>query len=358
MRVHVTFFLLLLGFGYFFYSQGGWPAAVQGIVYILLLFVCVLLHEFGHAIAAKAYGIRTPDITLLPIGGLARLERMPDKPHQELIVALAGPLVNVVIAMGLLVVIVARGDLARLGQLDATTVNVDMIILLFVVNLILVVFNMLPAFPMDGGRVFRALLAMKLNYARATQIAATTGQGMAILFVVLGVLSWNPMLLLIAVFVYLGASQEATFANMRELSKGLPVASAMVTHFDTLKESDTLDVAAEALIRTSQHDFPVLDEDGVVLGVLTRQAMIKGLKATGGNAGINQLIHRNLPTVTPHSRFDRAFQLMHQAKCSALPVVDLEGKLVGLITTENVGEMMMINSALGRDGVPPWRKVP
>jgi len=356
VRVHVTFFLLLLGFGYFFYSQGGWLAAVQGIIYILLLFVCVLLHEFGHAIAAKAYGIRTPDITLLPIGGLARLERMPDKPYQELVVALAGPAVNIVIACGLLVVIVARGDLVRISQLDAATVNVDMIILLFVVNLILVVFNMVPAFPMDGGRVFRALLAMRMNYARATQIAATTGQGMAILFVLLGIF-WSPMLILIAVFVYLGASQEATFANMRELSKGLPVASAMITHFDTLNESDSLDVAAEALIRTSQHDFPVLDENGVVLGVLTRQAMIKGLKASGGDAGIADLIHRDLPTVTVHSRFDRAFQLMHQAKCSALPVVDFEGKLVGLITTENVGEMMMINSALGRDGVPPWRKI-
>ncbi len=353
VKVHVTFLLLLAFFGVVYYSQGGTSAAVEGVVFILLLFGCVLLHEFGHALAAKGYGIHTPDITLLPIGGVARLERMPDKPFQELVVALAGPLVNVVIAAGLFLVMGGRGDFARLTQIEAA--DVDMVMKLFSINLMLVVFNMIPAFPMDGGRVLRALLASRMNYARATQIAATIGQGFAVVFGLIGIL-YNPFLLFIAVFVWLGASQEAAVALMRDVSAGLPVSSAMITEFETLPHNATLDDAVEALLRTSQHDFPVMGLSENVLGILTRKSLIEALRSHGGAARAADFIQRDVPTVHAGSSFDVAFRLMQQCACPALPVLDSNGRLVGLITPENIGEMMMIHAARGAQSKPAWRQ--
>jgi Zn-dependent protease len=190
------------------------PAAVEGVVFVVLIFLCVLLHELGHALAARRYGIKTPDITLLPIGGVARLERMPDKPSEEVIVALAGPALNVIIAVALSIVIGLTGGLPNPEIMQET--GAPLAVRLFTVNIWLVLFNMIPAFPMDGGRVLRAVLAMRMNYGRATQVAASIGQGIAFVFFILGLL-WNPMLLLIAVFVYFGAGSEAAFARMKSV---------------------------------------------------------------------------------------------------------------------------------------------
>src|SRR5438874_13291101 len=186
LRIHVTFLLLIGWLAFRYYAEGGTAAAAGSVFFILLLFACVVLHEFGHAFAAKAFGINTPDITLLPIGGVARLERMPEEPVQELIIAVAGPLVNVVIALGLFI---ADGAQALLNP--AAVEAGGLIAQLLTINIMLVLFNLLPAFPMDGGRVLRALLATRMSYARATQVAATVGQGFAFVFGFLGLL-WNP----------------------------------------------------------------------------------------------------------------------------------------------------------------------
>lgn len=217
VRVHATFFLLLAWIGYGDYSDGGLGAMVEGMVFILLLFTCVVLHEFGHALAARAYGIHTPDITLLPIGGVARLERMPEKPSQELVVAVAGPLVNVVIALGLFVVLRKFTGLDNLASLGEG--RVALLEGLLSVNVMLVLFNCLPAFPMDGGRILRALLATRLTYVRATRIAATVGQVAAVLFALVGFVFGQPLLILIAMFVFFGAQQEALYASAREMAE-------------------------------------------------------------------------------------------------------------------------------------------
>lgn len=203
--LHFTFLLLLGLVGFLGLIQGGPLVAVSGVVLIAAVFACVVLHEFGHVLAARRYGIPTRDVILLPIGGLARLARMPDEPRQELVVALAGPAVNVVIA-ALLSPLVYLGSSGFLGQL-------------FAINVILFVFNMLPAFPMDGGRVLRALLARRMHYVRATDLAASIGKGMAVLlalaglFGIPGLWSANPMLLVIAWFVWSGAGREAEMAR-------------------------------------------------------------------------------------------------------------------------------------------------
>src|SRR5437879_6042482 len=255
LRIHITFLLLIGWLAVGYYAQSGSAMALGRILFVLLLFLCVVLHEFGHSIAVIYFLIYMLDITLLPIGGVARLERMPDEPGQELIIALAGPLVNVVIALALFAVVGWRG-LAAQAMMGGS----DLLSQLLVINVVLVLFNLLPAFPMDGGRFLRALLATRLSYAPATQIAASIGQGCAFVFGFLGLMGGNYMLIFIALFVYIGASQEAALAQMRDVSRRFPVSSAMVREFRSLPESATLQEAVDALLATSQHDFPVLDE--------------------------------------------------------------------------------------------------
>jgi stage IV sporulation protein FB len=343
VRIHLTFLLLLgwLALGY--YLEGGSAEAAARLLFILLLFACVLLHEFGHAFAAKGYGIDTPDITLLPIGGVARLARMPEKPSQELVVALAGPAVNVVIAIALFLVIGFRGMTID----DATIVRPGMLEKLMVINVVLVLFNLVPAFPMDGGRVLRALLATRLSYARATQIAAMVGQGCAFVFGFLGLFG-NPMLIFIALFVYIGASQEATLAQMKDVSRGLPVSSAMIRDFRALPVDATLTEAVDALLATSQHDFPVIDEHGAVAGVLLRNDLISALRRNDPALRAGDVMRRGVPTVTTGTPFDEAFRVMQESNCPAVPVLDRMHRLVGLLTPENVSELMMVHPAMPR----------
>ena len=342
LRIHVTFLLLIgwLAFGY--YAEGGSAAAAARVLFILLLFACVVLHEFGHALAAKAFGINTPDITLLPIGGVARLERMPEKPVQELVIALAGPMVNVVIALGLFV---AGGSQAFLNPSNVE--GGGLIGQLLTINILLLLFNLLPAFPMDGGRVLRALLATRLSYARATQVAASIGQGFAFVFGFIGLI-WNPFLIFIALFVYIGASQEAALAQMKDVSRRFPVSSAMVREFHTLPENATLQEAVDALLATSQHDFPVVAETGNVAGVLTRHDLIAALRRDDPQLRVGDVMRRDIPTVTTGTRFEEAFRIMQECNCPAVPVLDSMKRLVGLLTPENVSELMMVQSAVPR----------
>lgn len=224
VRIHVTFLLFLAWIWFSYYQSGGLSGAVQGVLLILILFACVLLHEFGHAFAARGFGIKTPDITLYAIGGVARLNRIPDKPWQELIVAIAGPLVNVVIAAVLIFVIHVTTSLQEVEHLESP--RIELLAKIASLNVFLVLFNLIPAFPMDGGRVLRALLAMVMSYTRATQIAARIGQGLALVFAIVGLfgipplgLRDNPFLVFIAIFIFVGAQQEAAMTRANRSSR-------------------------------------------------------------------------------------------------------------------------------------------
>jgi Zn-dependent protease len=344
VRIHITFFLLLAFVGLGSYQSGGTPGAVMGVLFICLVFLCVLLHEFGHAIAARRYGIRTPDITMLPIGGVARLERMPENPVQELVVAVAGPLVNVVIAGTLALIFGFSGDLLHLGTLDDGASNLPQ--KLIRVNALLVLFNMIPAFPMDGGRVLRAFLAMRLPYAHATQIAANVGQLMAFAFGFWGITQGQPMLILIAVFVYFGAQSEAAHAQLKSVSAGLRVNAGMITDFRALPLHADLNAAVDALIHSSQHDFPVLGLAGEVRGLLTRDDLLVALRKSGPDTPVREVMRVDVPAVHETMLFERAVEIMQESNCPALPVLDSANQLVGLFTPENVGELMMVHKAL------------
>lgn len=314
--------------------------------FMLGLFGCVVLHEFGHALTAKRYGIRTKDITLLPIGGVARLERMPDDPRQELWVALAGPAVNVVIAAGLWTwLYVTRGGFNVAGIDIATGSFMERILL---VNVSLVVFNMLPAFPMDGGRVVRALLATRMEYTRATQIAASLGQGMALLFGIVGFL-YNPMLMFIALFVWIGAAQESSMVLMKSALGGIPVSAAMMTTFETVAPGDSLEHVSRLILSGSQQDFPVMDGNQVV-GVVTRSCLLKAL-AQKDDLAVSEIMHRDVATADASDMLESALQRLQTSGCPTLPVVHNQ-KLVGLLTAENLGEFVMIkNARSGRKAV-------
>jgi CBS domain-containing protein len=222
------------------------------------------------------------------------------------------------------------------------------------INVMLVVFNMIPAFPMDGGRVLRSGLAMITSHAQATRIAAAIGQGLAFVFGFIGLL-FNPLLIFIALFVYLGASQEAAAAHFKEFTGGARVSDAIITHFVSLRETDTLEDAVETLLRTSQHEFPVVDAAGYPVGILIQDALIEALRKHPPDTPVAQFARRDLPPVHPGDNFDEAFRTMQDSACPALPVIDRTGRLVGLITLENVGEMIMVNSILPRGSSPAWR---
>ena len=354
VRVHFTFLLFLAWIALAHYQMGGRSAMLVGVTFIVALFTCVLLHEFGHALAARAFGIRTPDITLLPIGGVARLQRMPEHPGQELIVALAGPAVNLLIAAVLIFFLGRHTDVAHLEFVEQP--RAELFAKLASMNLALAFFNLIPAFPMDGGRVLRALLAMFMPYGRATQIAASAGQALAFVLGFLG-LFYNPMLIFVAFFVFLGAQQEAALAQLKDASSNLSVSEAMMTHLMRLRSDAKLEDAVEMLLRTSQHEFPVLDDDERVLGVLTRDDMIVALRKRGADTPVADVMRRDLPSVREGDAFNEALHHMQQSRCPVLPVVDAANRFVGLITPENLGELMLVQSLRSRAARPVWRTV-
>jgi Zn-dependent protease/CBS domain-containing protein len=343
VRVHATFLLFLAWIFGVNYFSGGAQAAWSGLIFIVLLFLCVLLHEFGHIFTARAFGVRTPDVILLPIGGVARLERIPERPSQEFLIAIAGPAVNIVIALILILLDSAHPSPNRLAAIESA--NVSMIDRLASVNLFLALFNLIPAFPMDGGRVLRALLAARLGYVRATEIAAMIGQGVAFVLGFLGLFG-NPLLIFIAIFVYLAASSEAHLVATRAMSRGVPITSAMITQFATLTPDESVDAALQTLLRTRQGESQVVDVYGRPLGVLGRNDLIRAVKERGPDARVADAMTTNIPTVKKSRCLEDAFRLLQEKSVPAVGVVDEVGRLVGLVTSETIGEMLMLHQAL------------
>jgi Zn-dependent protease/predicted transcriptional regulator len=341
--VHPTFLFVIAWVALeHWYAGQSVAAALGGIAFVLALFLCVVLHEFGHALTARRFGIKTRDITLLPIGGVARLERMPDDPKQELWVALAGPAVNIVIAAVLFVAAQATNTFAPLSTLDMT--QGSFVERLMVVNLFLALFNMLPAFPMDGGRVLRAVLAIRMDYTRATQLAANIGQGMALLFAFIG-LFVNPFLLLIALFVWMGAGQEAAMTQIKSALGGIPLERAMITDFRTLSPHDSLARAVDLLLSGAQQDFPVVDGP-VVVGILTRADLLRPLARQEQASPVVTVMRRDFLVADASDMIDVAFQRLQGRDCHTIPVLR-QGTLVGLMTMDNLGELIGVQTALG-----------
>jgi Zn-dependent protease/CBS domain-containing protein len=344
VNIHVTFTLLIAWVLLTHWLSGQTlGAAVNGVAFVIAIFGCVLLHELGHALAARRFGIGTRDITLLPIGGVARLERMPEKPLQELWVALAGPAVNLLIAVVLYVWLVMTNQLVPLSQLGVVTG--PFIERLLVVNVLLIAFNMIPAFPMDGGRCVRALLALRLEYGQATRIAAGVGQVIAVGFVLLGLFS-NPFLMLIGVFVWLGAVQEARYATVKAALRGVPVQRAWLRDVPMLAPTDSLGRAVDAF-RSGSLPKAVVVDHGRVVGVVSALDLVTHLQRCGPTTPVAEVMQRNIPPLELPATLDEALTRLHEAHAPLMPVVS-QGRFVGVITLDQLEQFVALQSALQR----------
>src|SRR6476660_3067643 len=343
VRVHLTFLLFLAWIFAASYASGGAATAWDSLVFMVLLFLCVLLHEFGHIFTARAFNVPTPYVTLLPIGGVAQLERIPEEPWEEFLIAIAGPMVNIAIMAVLIVLFGTHLQPSAAAAVD--NLKIPLVDRLAAVNLFLSVFNMIPAFPMDGGRVLRALLATRMGYVRATEIAAFVGQGVAFALGFIGLFA-NPMLIFIAIFVYLAASSEAHLVAIRAMSRGVPTSAAMMTQFATLAPEAHVEDAVQTLLRTSQSEFPVVDAAGKPVGLLGRGDLIRALKQLGPDARVGAAMTTTVPTIGHRRCLEEAFRMLQEKSAPAVAVVDASGRLVGLVTSDTVGEMLMLHEAL------------
>lgn len=343
--IHWTFSLLLLWI-IIANTRSGVALADTGwsLLFILSLFFCVILHEFGHALTAKKYGIHTRDIILLPIGGLARLERLPEDPRQELKVALAGPLVNVVIFLFLSVLIYVTGFNPQMMEnlhLDGNSI----LFYLASANFVLAIFNLIPAFPMDGGRVLRAFLSIRMSRVRATEIAGSIGQFLAMGFVFLG-LFYNPILVLIGIFVFLGAQAEMTQTKNATLLKGFFVKDALMTKFPILAFDAPLSKAVDKLLNSQATHFVVVKDDEPI-GTLSREEMIKGLNQSGENLAIREVANLRPLKLDYHQALEDAFKLMASQKTKVALVYE-ENHFLGILDQENISEFIMVKSAISK----------
>jgi Zn-dependent protease len=343
LEVHVTFLLMLAGVALFTSTSA--RDAFHTALHLVLLFACVILHELGHALMARRFGIATREIVLLPIGGVARLERMPDKPMQEILVALAGPAVNVVLATIMGAMLFSAH--ASPEKIIARAAGDGTLEFLLFANLAMIVFNLIPAFPMDGGRVLRGALAAFMPYMRATRIASLVGQGFALLFAVVGVfVAQNVVLVLIAMFVFVTAGEERALVQTRSSLAGLPVSAAMVTTFVSLETRHEIAHAVDLLLAGEQQDFPVL-EGGQFLGMLSRADLLAGLRREGSEAPLGRLVRTDVEPIELSMPLEAALIRMRALRLNALPVM-ARGRLVGLLTIENIGELLLVQEARQR----------
>jgi len=344
IRIHLTFiFIIVWAAAQGASGLGGMRGGLFAAVSILLLFVCITLHELGHSLVARRLGIRVKDITLLPIGGLARLETLPQKPRHELLIALAGPAVNftLVVVLGVLLALIGRAgglpDLRYLPYLLGRPRSfLSLLVYLLAANLILGLFNLIPAFPMDGGRVLRAFLAMWTSYPRATRIAARMGQLIAVGLVLLGLSSFGSfMLVLVALFVFTGASFEDQAVQARSMLNELRVRHALPTHrLRPVAAEDTLSHVVEMCLSTHQRDFPVF-QGGILVGILSRDDLLAAIRGGGGYVRVEEAIRREFPTVSPDTPLLQAQRLIAENDLSALPVFDGE-HFLDLISLEDI----------------------
>jgi Zn-dependent protease/CBS domain-containing protein len=340
VRIHLTFLLLLALVAAGAWGDGGAAGALRGTAFILLLFLSVLLHELGHAAAARRFGVATPFIVLLPIGGIAAMHDMPRQPRRELAIAVAGPAVNVVIALAIAAAL-------RLSGLDPTPFAatpgepVSLPVALMNANIALVLFNLLPAFPMDGGRMMRAGLAMRMDYVRATRVAAGTGQAFALLLGAVGLLG-NPLLVLIAVVVYVGAGQEAEMVRMQAITARYPAAAAMATGLRTLVPDAAVHDARGPLLHSAQDVFPVVDDAGRLEGIVTAADLVSALGRGGEHHLVRSLLRADVPSLGAMTPLDEAVRRLGESHAPALVVTGDDGHLLGVVTPATVARLVAL----------------
>ena len=345
--VHWTF-SLLIAFIIFRGVRAEYSAQelVWSVLFILLLFFIVVLHELGHSLTARRFGIPTRNITLLPIGGVASLEKMPEKPKEELLVALAGPLVNVVLAIVLYFFISIPSEEILVDKMSEPINPGNIVLYLFIVNIILAVFNMIPAFPMDGGRVLRAMLSIKIKRHKATVIAARIGQVLAVFFIIGGFYG-NPFLILIGLFIIFGAQAEAQHTKTNYMLKGATLSDVLMQNYETLQSSDSIKVAIQKLLDGQSKNFLVLDENNYPVGTLDRESMIKSISENGVEIDVASCMNADLLKFRASTEVESAYREMQTNNISLALIYENE-EFIGIVDSENILEYIMLQSALDK----------
>ena len=340
--VHWTFSLLILFIVYTNYKAGQNSIQILwSVLFILCIFLTVFMHELGHALTAKKFGIKTKDITLLPIGGVAQLERLPEKPSEELMVAFAGPMVNIVLALiTSLFISLPNTSEEMVAQLDNGVNSGNFFLNFYLVNIILAFFNLIPAFPMDGGRVLRALLSYKLERHQATKIAARIGQALAIGFVLLGFYS-NPFLIFIGIFVFMGAQIESEYTESKYMLKGYKVRDVLMKQYPTIDYNETLETAVKLMLDSQNKHF-LVTENGIPMGTLNREQIIAALAKKEGETKLSSIMDRELILLQADNLLEDVFELVYKNKSTLMLVID-DNQLIGTLDTENLLEFILIN---------------
>ncbi|NNE90298.1 MAG: site-2 protease family protein [Verrucomicrobiales bacterium] len=342
VKIHLTFVLLLAWVGVSGALNQGIFTAVSSLVLLILIFLCVLLHEFGHVIAALRYGITTPKITLFPFGGVATVSHIPKDPRKELFISFAGPLTNILLAVILLSI---RGsafewNLAAISKAETTLVD-----RMIWVNVILAVFNLIPAFPLDGGRIFRALLSFAIDRMKATFFAVRVGQGFAIAGAFIAVFAHQPFLFLIALFLFFAAGSEASMAETEHALEGLTACDASMGEFHTVEMDDTVDLAIKLMLDTSQPDFPVVNHSGQCIAIATRQDLIRTLREKGAEIPVREVVQTLPAMIDLDVPALDAWRKLVDSKLPGAAVVDSHGKLARWLTRENISELILSRTA-------------
>ena len=340
--VHWTFSLLILFIVYTNYKAGQNSIQILwSVLFILCIFLTVFMHELGHALTAKKFGIKTKDITLLPIGGVAQLERLPEKPSEELMVAFAGPMVNIVLALiTSLFISLPNTSEEMVAQLDNGVNSGNFFLNFYLVNIILAFFNLIPAFPMDGGRVLRALLSYKLERHQATKIAARIGQALAIGFVLLGFYS-KPFLIFIGIFVFMGAQIESEYTESKYMLKGYKVRDVLMKQYPTIDYNETLETAVKLMLDSQNKHF-LVTENGIPMGTLNREQIIAALAKKEGETKLSSIMDRELILLQADNLLEDVFELVYKNKSTLMLVID-DNQLIGTLDTENLLEFILIN---------------
>ncbi len=346
IKMNITFLFLLLWVASSSLLTGASLAnAVTEVLFVIALFMIVVLHELGHALTARGFGISTTDITLLPIGGVAHLEKMPDDPKQEFMVAIAGPAVNLLLAGLLTAALLVFGFFNQ--PISMAMIESNLWARLLTANLSLFLFNLIPAFPMDGGRVLRSLLSLRMDPVKATTIAANIGKGVAVLMAIAGII-FNPWLVLIAIFVWIGANAESKARLVQESVKGLQVEDAMVSKFYQVEGNQPLGSVMDTSIQTGQWDIPVTS-NGHFLGIIRRQDLLNALQRLGKRAPAYAAIGVEPEAISPKAPLKEVLTKFQNNR--VLPVIENE-KLIGLITPESFQQRLWLNRKMNNHHPP------
>ena len=338
IKVHLTFLILLV-----FVALMGEDLhqSVYGVLFVILVFLCVIIHELSHSLVAIHFGHRVRSIILLPIGGMAQMDEIPDDPKQEILISIAGPLASIAISGILLAVLLAMETPIEFWS-EESFFDGNLVLNLFWINLILAAFNIIPAFPMDGGRVLRGILGMFMEHMKATRIAVFVGQMLAIVFFFTGIL-YNWWLALIAVFIYIGAEGEERIWAMRTALADAPVREVMLTDFVSFSPNDTLKTASESFLHSLQGNFPVLFGNNLI-GVLTREDIIQGIGEGRDTDRVADVMNREFDVTTENTQLVTLYKEMSEKRITMMPVMR-QDTLVGIVTMEQIGRYHMLSAA-------------